>query len=356
MYRHYQAQAQRDALVRLYEIGPDDKLVAAFAPFALYGAAIGIPSVVPDMEVTAPGTLTAEALAGAIVAVDATMVFASPAALVNIDRTAAALAPTARTALLGVRTVMSAGAPVPVELLRRVSALFPHADLHTPYGMTEVLPVADITLAELEEVGDGDGVCVGYPVPGVELAISPLDEAGEATGDLTTEADVVGEICIDARHARERYDKLWATTHAASQPAGWHRSGDVGHLDANGRLWVEGRMVHILKTAGGVVTPVGIEHAAEAQNGVRQAAAVGVGPDGAQVLVVVVVPESSVRSAGLADLDIADSVRRAVSVDVAAVLQVPALPVDKRHNSKINRTRVAAWAERVLAGGKVGKP
>ena len=115
-------------------------------------------------------------------------------------------------------------------------------------------------------------------------------------------------------------------------------------------------MVHILKTAAGVVTPVAIEHAAESQSGVRQAAAVGVGPEGAQVLVVVVVPESPIRSAGLADLAIADSVRRAVSFDIAAVLQVPALPVDKRHNSKINRTRVAAWAERVLAGGKVGKP
>jgi hypothetical protein len=46
---------------------------------------------------------------------------------------------------------------------------------------------------------------------------------------------------------------------------------------------------------------------------------------------------------------------KAGGVDVAAVLVVPSLPVDKRHNSKINRTRVARWAERVLSGGRIGR-
>ena len=89
VYTHAQLEAQRDALVQLYDISHDDRLVAAFAPFALYGPAIGIPSVVPDMDVAAPGTLTATALGDAAIAVDATMVFASPAALANVVRTAA---------------------------------------------------------------------------------------------------------------------------------------------------------------------------------------------------------------------------------------------------------------------------
>ena len=356
VYRHSQAQAQRDALIDLYGITESDRLVAAFAPFALYGAAIGIPSVVPDMEVTAPGTLTARALAGAVIAIDATMVFASPAALVNVVKTSRKLTPAERTSLLGVRLLMSAGAPVPAELLRKVSLLVPNAELHTPYGMTEVLPVADIDLDEIDRAGDGDGVCVGFPISGAEVAISPLDESGDATGDLVTDPEVRGEICIRAAHARDHYDKLWATTEAASQPTGWHRSGDVGHLDDSGRLWVEGRMVHIIRTAEGVVTPVGVEHAAESVAGVAQAAAVGAGPSGAQLVVLVVVTDHPKKTAGLADLELADAVRNAVDVDVAAVLEVPQLPVDKRHNSKINRTRVAEWAERVLAGGKVGAP
>ena len=356
VYKHRQLEAQVAALREVYAIAEGDSLVAAFAPFALYGPAMGMASAVPDMDVTQPGTLTASALCGAAGAIDATLVFASPAALVNVDKTETGVPPSLRTSLLGVRLLMSAGAPVPAELLRRVARLVPNAELHTPYGMTEVLPVADISLQGIKQAGGGNGVCVGEPVPGVEIAISPLDETGAATLDLTSAPGVSGEICIRAAHARERYDKLWATTSAASKPAGWHRSGDIGHLDDAGRLWVEGRMVHIIRTAAGVVTPVAIEHAVETVAGVTHAAAVGVGPPGTQQVVVVVATDERQRTGKLATLELSDAVRSVVSVDVAAVLTVPALPVDKRHNSKINRTRVAQWAERVLSGGKVGSP
>jgi acyl-coenzyme A synthetase/AMP-(fatty) acid ligase/pimeloyl-ACP methyl ester carboxylesterase len=355
VYRHRQAQAQRDALMNLCEISSGDRLVAAFAPFALYGPAMGITSVVPDMEVTAPGTLKASALAGAVLAAKATMVFASPAALVNVLATAGELTPRMRESLLGVRLVMSAGAPVPATLLRTTSELFPNADIHTPYGMTEVLPVADISLNDVEAAGRGTGVCVGFPVEEAEVAISGLADDGAATGELEDTPGVVGEICIRAAHAREGYDKLWVANQAASEPAGWHRSGDVGHFDESGRLWVEGRMVHIIRTANGVVTPVGVEHAAQSVDGVTKAAAVAVGPVGTQQVVVVAVPDQAPRNAALATDELADGIRAAVDVDIAAVLVVPALPVDKRHNSKINRTKTSEWAEGVLAGGKVGK-
>lgn len=354
-YRHHQAQANRDAIGALYDITEGDRLVAAFGPFALYGAALGITSVVPDMEVTSPGTLTAEALAGAAAAIDATLVFASPAALRNVVTTAQTLPPQQRIALGKARLLMSAGAPVSTQLLREVKRLAPAAELHTPYGMTEVLPVADISLAEIESVGPGDGVCVGHPVPGVEVAISPLDSAGNATGSLTTDPDVIGEVCIRAAHVKYEYDKLWATQRASAQPPGWHRSGDVGHLDAAGRLWIEGRLIHVIRTDAGVVTPVAVEHAAEGVPGVAQAAAVGVGPAGTQQVIVVVVPDKPPRRGGLADFALAADIRRAVPVEVAAVLEVPALPVDKRHNSKINRTRVSNWAESVLAGNRIGR-
>ncbi len=354
-YRHHQARASVDAIAALYEITDDDRLVAAFGPFALYGAALGITSVVPDMEVTSPGTLTAEALAGAVAAVDATLVFASPAALRNVVATAPKLTPQLRIPLSRARLVMSAGAPVSSQLLREVAGLVPNAELHTPYGMTEVLPVADISLTEIESVGPGDGVCVGHPVAGVETAISPLDRDGRATGPLTNDPNVVGEVCIRADHVKDEYDKLWAIQRVSAQPTGWHRSGDVGHLDEAGHLWIEGRLIHVIKTAAGVVTPVAVEHAAEAVSNVAQAAAVGVGPAGTQQLVVVIVPEPAPRRPGLAKVGIADDVRKVVPVDVAAVLAVPSLPVDKRHNSKINRTRVRLWAETVLAGRRIGR-
>jgi acyl-coenzyme A synthetase/AMP-(fatty) acid ligase/pimeloyl-ACP methyl ester carboxylesterase len=355
VYRHRQLQAQRDALARLYEVKPDDRLVAAFAPFALYGAAIGIPSVVPDMDVTAPGTLRATALADAVDAVSATLVFASPAALANVVATAGDLTPARRTALTGVRLLLSAGAPVSALLLREVAQLLPNAELHTPYGMTEVLPVCDITLREIEAVGPGNGVCVGRPLDEVSIAISPLDHAGRASGALSADADVSGEVCVRAEHVKDRYDKLWRTQAASAHPAGWHRSGDVGHLDSDGRLWIEGRLVHVITTAGGPVAPVGIEQAVEAVPGVRMAAAVGVGPTETQQIAVVVVPTVATGRAGLATDALADAVRDAVENEIAAVLTTPRLPVDKRHNSKIDRTRVARWAEQVLAGGRVAR-
>jgi acyl-CoA synthetase (AMP-forming)/AMP-acid ligase II/pimeloyl-ACP methyl ester carboxylesterase len=356
IYRHHQLQSQRDLVRAMYRIEPDDKLVAAFGPFALFGPALGIPSIVPDMKVIAPGSLTAVKLADAARVIDATLVFAAPAALANVAATSSALGTRQREAFAGVRLVMCAGAPVPAATLRAIAALMPNAELHTPYGMTEVLPVTDISLDEIETVGAGNGVCVGHPIPGVEIAVSGLDDEGRATGPLVADADTVGEICIRAGHMRDGYDRLWATQHAASQPPGWHRSGDVGHIDAAGRLWIEGRTGHVITTAAGPVTPVGIEHRVIDLSGVSLAAAVGVGPVGTQQVVVVVVPDAAPSRAGLAPPSLTSQVRASAGVEVAAVLVAPGLPVDKRHNSKIDRSRTARWAGRVLAGGRIGRP
>jgi pimeloyl-ACP methyl ester carboxylesterase len=167
VYQHRQLEAQLELIGSTYRLGTDDRIVAAFAPFALYGPALGIGSAVPRMDVTAPHTLTAAALADAVTAIAATVVFASPAALRNVLATAEGLTPQQRTSLAGVRLLMSAGAPVPVGLLRALQTLLPAAELHTPYGMTEVLPVTDISLPEIEAAGRGNGVCVGRPLPGV---------------------------------------------------------------------------------------------------------------------------------------------------------------------------------------------
>jgi acyl-coenzyme A synthetase/AMP-(fatty) acid ligase len=295
------------------------------------------------------------ALADAAAAIGATLVFASPAALRNVVLTASRLTEEHRAALARIRLVLSAGAPVSLPLLRRVQTVLPAAELHTPYGMTEVLPVTDIALPELENAGRGNGVCVGRPLPGVRLGISPLDALGQANGPPQDVVDVTGEICVSAAHVKDRYDRLWATERASSRDQGWHRTGDVGHLDATGRLWVEGRMAHVITTADGPLTPVRGEQRIEAEAPVTGAALVGVGPQGTQQPVAVVVPTSPAR-AGLADDGLAQAARIAADIPLAAVLSVRALPVDIRHAAKIDRTRLARWAENVLSGGRVGHP
>jgi acyl-coenzyme A synthetase/AMP-(fatty) acid ligase/pimeloyl-ACP methyl ester carboxylesterase len=355
VYCHHQLVAQLDVLRALCNIAPSDRLVAAFAPFALYGPTLGIGAAVPQMDVTKPGTLTAARLAEAAAAIEATLIFASPAALRNVVATAGELTTAQSSALARIRLVLSAGAPVSVPLLRRLSELLPRAELHTPYGMTEALPLTDISLPELEEAGSGNGVCVGKPLPGVQLRISPLDLLGRAAGPPTDQLEITGEICVSAAHVKQRYDRLWATEAASSRDTGWHRTGDVGHLDTARRLWVEGRLVHVITTADGPLTPVGMEQRIEAESPVTGAAVVGVGPPGTQQAVAVVVPVVP-QSVGLATRELASAVREAAGIRLAAVLAIDALPVDIRHAAKIDRLRLASWAGRVLSGARVGRP
>ena len=351
-YLHRQLAAQRDALASTYAITPDDRLVAAFAPFALYGPALGIPTALPAVDVTKPGDLTADGLDAACDRIGATLAFASPAALANVTATAGPGRP--HRGLAALRVVFSAGAPVPSETLRALAELAPAASLHTPYGMTEVLPVADIALDGIERAEADDprgGVCVGRPVAGAEVRIAPLDfDAEELPAGL--DAGATGEILVRASWVSDGYLGLWATQRAArpGSVGDWHRSGDVGHVDADGRLWVEGRAVHVIHSADGPITPVPVERTVERALGTGRAAAVGVGPAGRQQLVVVI--EDRGASDGLADGERTDAVRRAVDVPVASVLTVDHLPVDIRHNAKIDRTAVASWAGDLLAGGR----
>ncbi len=342
LYDQQRMSAQFEAVRACYGIGPADRLVAAFAPFALYGPALGIPVGVPDCDITKPASLRADALADACAAIDATIVFAAPAALDGVLSTREDLSPAGREALGALRLVLSAGAPVPQRILEEFARLAPGAELHTPYGMTEVLSIADIDLATLAAVGSGRGVCVGHAVEGVRIRIEPLDGGdGES-----------GEIVVSAPWQSLGYDGLWGTTDSArtvdEQGVEWHRTGDVGRLDTAGRLWVEGRMAHVVATADGPVTPVPLEIAAEAATGSR-CAVTGVGPAGCAQVVVVVEQEGK---AGLAGTDLDTMVRGALAPQaLAAVLTVPTFPVDRRHNSKIDRTRLGRWAGALLAGG-----
>jgi hypothetical protein len=99
---------------------------------------------------------------------------------------------------------------------------------------------------------------------------------------------------------------------------------------------------------------VPVEVAIECLDGIERCAAVGVGPRGCQQLVVVIEDADGVD--GLAPADVAERVRAAVGHRIAAVMSVRELPVDIRHNTKIDRTAVAKWAAAVLAGHVVKRP
>ncbi|MCH8571256.1 alpha/beta fold hydrolase [Nesterenkonia sp. AY15] len=370
MYTHGRLGALVALLVEQFDIRPGASLIAGFAPFALLGPAIGATSVTPDMSVTRPATLTAQAVADAALAGSATMFFGSPAALRNVVATAGQLTALQRRGLSEITLVLSAGAPVHPDLLNAVQEIFPAAEIHTPYGMTEGLLQADIERRQvLEAAATGQsGVCVGTPVAGVRFALAPLDGVGRPAEELLDPAEavgVLGEIVVSAAHLKAGYDRLWQTERASRRDTLdgliWHRTNDIGHFDAENRLWIEGRLQHVLTTPAGPLGPGTVETPVDALEEVARSAAVPVGPRGTQAVVVIVepAPDRSLRTgrSPVAEISFAARVREAAGeVPVAAVLVLDELPTDVRHNSKIDRTRLAGWAEKVLAGEKVGAP
>ena len=148
------------------------------------------------------------------------------------------------------------------------------------------------------------------------------------------------------------YNRLWLTQQKArfaSDGLTWHRTGDVGHLDSDGNLWIEGRVVHMIHTAQGSITPVPLETVCETISGVERAAAVGIGEPGIQQIVIVL--ETDQKNENVASAALTAQVRQALGeVDVVAVWETKKLPVDIRHNSKIDRTALARKMEKVLSG------
>jgi acyl-coenzyme A synthetase/AMP-(fatty) acid ligase len=237
---------------------------------------------------------------------------------------------------------MSAGAPVSDVLLREVAQSFPDAELFSPYGMTEMLIITD---GIRDSSTSSRGVPVGHPLPGVEVVVFPFGCV--ATDDLKPVATgATGEIFVTGPWLSVGYDQHWARNRDARvQYAGreWHRTGDVGHVQ-NG-LFVEGRIAHVIDIAGTQVTPVPIEQSVEEIFPAVTAAAVGVKTDGQDALVVVLCDGSTT---GVADLAVQNAVR-GVAPQVASVLYKKSLPVDRRHNSKIDRTALSAWATTQLS-------
>ncbi|TQO18837.1 acyl-CoA synthetase (AMP-forming)/AMP-acid ligase II [Rhodoglobus vestalii] len=367
VYRHSQLSALRDVLASHFEVTADTGLVTGFAPFALLGPALGTRSVTPDMDVSSPRTLTAKAVAAAVRESGASMVFLSPAAILNVVATAGDLTQRDHGELERVRTFLSTGAPIGAGLLASAGALMPNATPHSPYGMTECLLVTDITLDGIRSAAGetNAGVCVGAPIGANRVHISALDVEGAAAGAPSSQPGVLGEIVVSAPHLKDHYDRLWLTDRAATREtesdmdaplARWHRTGDVGHLDHLGRLWVEGRLPHVIVTATGPIAPVGAEQDVEGVSAVRRAAVVGVGPHRLRQAVAVVETVPPTSRPGLASPELTTAVRASTALPLVAVLAVPQLPTDIRHNSKIDRSRLSEWAERLLAGGKPTAP
>jgi acyl-CoA synthetase (AMP-forming)/AMP-acid ligase II len=248
-----------------------------------------------------------------------------------------------------------------IEQLHRV--LGPKADVHTPYGATECLPVTSIAGREL--LGEcsvlsrrGAGTCVGRPLPGVDLRIMPITDAPIArwSDDLLVPDGELGEIAVSGPVVTKEYFGLEDANKLAKIPDGrriWHRMGDVGYRDAQGRIWFCGRKSHRVVTVRGPMFTTRCEAIFNEHPHVYRSALVGVGSKGRQRPIIVIEPlpgsfPSRSRAAAFSEellrLGRANDLTRPIN----AVLFHRGLPVDVRHNVKINREALATWAARRL--------
>ncbi len=361
-YTHGMFDAQRRALAAMYDFRAGEVDLACFPLFALFDTALGMTSAFPQLDPSRPGRCDPARIAAALDETGATLTFGSPA----IWRRVAPWCHERGRTFPALRRILVAGAPVPPALVARLRALLAaDGEVHTPYGATEALPVASIAgreiLALRARTEAGEGTCVGRLAPGIEARIVAVgDGALESIEDAReVRSGAWGEIVVRGPVVTQEYEREPAHTAAAKIPGAapgapaWHRMGDIGRIDAEGRLWFAGRKAHRLRTAEGVRFPVPVENVANTVDGVRRTALVGVGPAGEQEPVLVVEAEGGVpRAAARATL--AAAVRRRVAEHVPdlplrAVLFHTAFPVDVRHNAKIHREELALWAEAELA-------
>ena len=361
LYRHGNFTHQARQIQDRYGIAPGETDLPGFPLFALFNCAMGVSTVIPDMDPTRPAHVDPQKILEAIDDWQVTQAFGSPA-LWNVVGT---YCEEHEVRLPSVRRVLSAGAPVPPHVLRRMKqAIHPEGEVYTPYGATEALPVASIAASEVlgetaEQTALGRGTCVGRKFSGIQWQVICItDEPIESIADAVPAADgEVGELIVRGpvvtTHYVTRSDAN--ALHKIKDGEGcWHRMGDVGYFDPLGRFWFCGRKSHRVQTSEGVMFTVMCEAVFNEHPAVYRSALVGIGQPGHQMPVVIVEPwpdklpvTAEQRQLLLQQLrDIAQ--RHPHTRLIERFLIHPSLPVDIRHNAKIFREKLAVWAAKSL--------
>lgn len=329
-------RAQRDALSAAFGAPPGEADMPLFPVFALNNLAGGACSVIPDLDFRHLERLDAARILSQMRDQRAGSLTASPAFL---DRLAGHLLSGGGPSL-SLRRILTGGAPVRDEQLARWREAFPGAALQVVYGSTEAEPVAHVTLEERLALAGARGICMGRPVAGLRARILRLTPPGSGVrGGLDDEARAgeVGELVVSGAHVCRDYFRNPAATTSDKlhEPGGavWHRMGDTGWLDAEGRFWLAGR-VHTTIFRGGQAW-----HAQLVEEQARELLAPGafaaLGVRDAELgerLVLVV------HQAGPAPTSAeAQECLRGAGLPVDEVLlSAQPLPMDPRHNSKVD--------------------
>ena len=328
---------------------PGDVDMPALPIFVLLNLASGVPSVLPLVDWMRVASVDPAAIVDEIADWKVTTIGGSPAYLLPIARHCLA-----RGIELGtVRGVVTGGAPVPPELLRLLQQVCPRArgNIEVIFGSTEAEPVASIEADEvLRETAArteaGEGNCVGRPVAEVELKLcrpepGPWQLAGRGWEAVEVAPGAVGEVLVTGDHVQKSYwnDPQAVLANKVTGPDGrvWHRMGDLARLDAQGRLWLVGRVHNAVAAGGRTLYPIQVEARAEAVPGVRKAALLS----WEERATVVVEPAQAGADQEALSRAVEEHLR-AGGFEVDVVRCVREIPLDPRHNAKIELARLRA--------------
>ena len=382
-YEHGMFDAQVRLIREAYAIEPGEVDLPMLPIFALFNPALGMTTIVPEIDPQRPAEVDAAKVVQAIRQEGVTNSFGSPTLWNKILAHCHAHG----LQLPSLRRVLCAGAPVPAKLWQRSRTVLTSGRLHSPYGATEALPVATISSDEVE-TDSVRGACVGRPLPEIEVRViaitdTPLATIADARECLQGE---IGELIVRGPVVTRTYDALADATNAAKivdasstspsaeaqtpnakllsdsslatrhSPLGisgaapaspvWHRMGDCGYLDENGRLWFCGRKAERVETAAGTLHTEPCEQVFRSHALAARCALIGLGVRGQQrsALVIEGRPANSSAARRLARELRELALRHPHTASIKLFYFHPKFPVDVRHNAKIHRLTLAQWA------------
>ncbi|MEI6894525.1 MAG: fatty acid CoA ligase family protein [Colwellia sp.] len=373
VYSHKMFEAQITALKEDYAIAPGERDLATFPLFSLFGPALGMASIVPDMDASNPIKANPAYIFSAIEKYQCTNLFANPALIEvlgqagdsdNLNEKSAkknTCQSNQKVKLGSLQRVISAGAPATLPSIERFTKLLAKdVPVLTSYGATESLPltkIASVDLLATSHITDnGGGICVGTPVSGVEVSIIDITEENIDTwhDGLALPANTIGEIVVKGDMvSRQYYQRSSATKSAKIQDGDniRHRMGDLGYLDEQGVLWMCGRKAHRVESKKKLFFSIPCERIFNTHSAVKRTALVTVTMSH-HITPLLCVELTDVAKSNK-DFD-ESALFTALKLIALAHKQTSSIshflihddfPVDIRHNAKIFREKLAVWAQ-----------
>ncbi|MCO4782952.1 MAG: AMP-binding protein [Candidatus Cloacimonetes bacterium] len=365
VYFHKQMQGQVNAIAEEFSIGPEDIDFPVFPLFALFSTAWGITAVIPEMDPTKPSKADPLKIIAGIEDHGVTMSIGSPALWEVIGT----YAEKKNIKLNSLKQILMVGAPVRPEVLRSLQSMLDLESGHdafTPYGATESLPVANISATEIlnqtfQKTHEGHGTCIGRAFPGMEIQIIEISDdcISNIADSSLLKANEIGEIIVKGTVVTKEYfnnDKATSLAKIADGESIWHRMGDVGYKDDQGRLWFCGRKAHRVDTETQRLFSVCTEAIFNQHSDIYRSALVGVERKGSVHSVMIVQPIEGKfpQSEQSKDLLRNELFSLATQYDhtknISNILFHEDFPVDIRHNAKIFREKLSVWAADQLQG------